>query len=507
MALVQRKNREDTTEPLSASPKSAQNSEEQVGKSSITKRNIIFAFIISYVLYYFVVILLNSESVTLSENSIYLKGNRHDVNNDFNGDKDPNGSVIYWKGNGHGVKIVFNTDIEGNYTLGPHHAVVSTRCNVPPLWIRIIGDVLMDVPLVEDVDVTLSKDVSFKWVGTFTVPIAGEFQVESHWHGCDAGEDNKDRYVETYQYFKASGKSNSTQNQEAALFVNGVWAKGKHVNIKNVDATNQSYIWADPDTLIRGKEFTPLEAPDGSVVLKESVVTENYGFYSFADLSNYELVCWVGSNSAAAIWRAFKSLRAQIFPHQRPFKFHYYGATSFVAPDTAWQDDTRFRKCKHILVSLDEPDEPLSQFEYTEQVGTFVKHLLHAFDEENTFPASIWMFTVNESAIGTKNCHSPYLKKSTNHPCNDALNEIFKKSAFPKRVRLLDNTDLSSPGRGKFMDEVFAAIALRIYVLVGKQVKAWRDAGISGGINGVTTNGVLKPNFEIVRYDWSQKLE
>ena len=56
-------------------------------------------------------------------------------------------------------------------------------------------------------------------------------------------------------------------------------------------------------------------------------------------------------------------------------------------------------------------------------------------------------------------------------------------------------------------DEVFAAIALRIYVVVGKQVKVWRDAGISGGVNGVTTNGVTKPNFKLVRYDWSQKLE
>lgn len=48
---------------------------------------------------------------------------------------------------------------------------------------------------------------------------------------------------------------------------------------------------------------------------------------------------------------------------------------------------------------------------------------------------------------------------------------------------------------------------MRIFVLVGKQVEIWRDAGISGGINGQTQNGVTKPNFELVRYDWSQKLD
>lgn len=474
MAVIHRKNRAGETQL----PSSTRNSPKiKDGQGDGLMRNlaekVIFALIISSVLYYLTPNVLNIGSVSSSE------------------------SGASWKGNGHSVNIDFKKDREGKNTLGPHDVVVSTTkvCDVQPLRIRITGDTLLDVPLVEEEPT--------KWVGKFTIPIEGEFQVESHWRDCDANKDIK------FSDFKATGQPNYTQIQtDEDLFVSGAWISGEKVKTTNGDTLNNaSYIWADPYKLILGKELTPLDGPRKSIVLKESIATDDQGFYSFSDLGNYELVCWIGSKSAESIWEAFKTLRPQIFPHQRPFKFHYRKMSSFVTPDAAWGEDTRFRKCKHILISLDEPDEPLSQLEYTKQVNTFIKHLLNAFNEEHTFPALIWMFTVNESAIGTKNCHSAYLKKSTNHPCNDALNEIFLNNNFPERVRLLDNTDLSSPMRGTLTNEVFAAIALRIYVVVGKQVKVWRDAGISGGVNGVTTNGVTKPNFKLVRYDWSQKLE
>ena len=171
-----------------------------------------------------------------------------------------------------------------------------------------------------------------------------------------------------------------------------------------------------------------------------------------------------------------------------------------------------FRKCKHILISFDEPDpkpeteDALSQREYRDEVVTFINHLLNAFNDENTFPALIWMLTVNESPIHSQTCHTPYLKMSTNHPCNDALKDIFLDSPFPSRVRLLDNTDLSAPVWGVVSSDIWAAIALRTYILVGDQVKIWRDAGMSGGIDGLTQNGETKPNFELVRYDWTQVL-
>jgi hypothetical protein len=60
---------------------------------------------------------------------------------------------------------------------------------------------------------------------------------------------------------------------------------------------------------------------------------------------------------------------------------------------------------------------------------------------------------------------------------------------------------------GEDRESVLAAVALRIFVFVGHQVKAWRDIGQSGGIKGLTKNGVTEPNYELVRYDWTQKLD
>jgi hypothetical protein len=233
-------------------------------------------------------------------------------------------------------------------------------------------------------------------------------------------------------------------------------------------------------------------------------VADDTAFYEFTQLSNYEVVCWIGSKSAEDIWGSFKSLRGQLFPHQRPFKFHYYPATSFTQPDPDKGWSTSFRKCKHILISLDEPDEPLSQLEYKNQVTTFINHLLNAFDEEHTFPALIWMFTTMESPVDTKNCHDAYMERtSTEHPCNDVLKSMFRSSPFPSRVRLLDNTDLTSAKMGEDRESILAAIALRVFVFVGHQVKVWRDVGQVGGIKGLTKNGVTEPNYELVSYDWT----
>ena len=48
------------------------------------------------------------------------------------------------------------------------------------------------------------------------------------------------------------------------------------------------------------------------------------------------------------------------------------------------------------------------------------------------------------------------------------------------------------------------AIALRTFIVVGKQVKAWCDAGMSGGAKGLTKTGVTTPNYPLKIHDWSQ---
>lgn len=319
--------------------------------------------------------------------------------------------------------------------------------------------------------------------------------------------------------------------------VQGSWIAA--TKIKDVSSPPSfPYVWANPIMVEKSQAMTNIlkSNTNGTTtttwMLKESTVTQKHQFYDFQKLSNYELVCWIGSQSAQDIWDSFKALRRELFPHQRPFKFHYYKATSFVDPDRDWRDNTAFRKCKHILISLDEPEpeqqgKPLSKMEYKEQVTTFIKHLLNAFDQEHTFPALIWMFTTMESPMDAVHCYEDDSERRTAttnrtniHPCNQVLLDLFQNnSPFPSdRVRLLDNTDLTDPiwrRRGEDVNAntadatttaITMAIALRIYIIVGHQVKLWRDVGQVGGIHGLTRNGVTEPNFELVRYDWSQKI-
>ena len=411
------------------------------------------------------------------------------------------------KGDAFAVSIDFAKDETGSkYSLGIHQVAVSilNTCTKPKIWLRIVGDALVDVPLSKSKAMGKSD-----WLGSFTVPMEGSYKVEARWKGCEGGDSTNE--VKQYE-FRAAGKAAYAPKDIGGVsFINGAWIAADKIkankDIKASPSFSSQYLWADPAKVIEGKEMTVLEGREKSIVLKESTVTDDVGFYAFQQLSNYEVVCWIGSKSAEDIWGSFKALRAQVFPHQRPFKFHYYPATSFVDPDKDWKDNNYVRKCKHILVSLDEPEEPLSQMEYKNQVTTFIKHLLNAFDEEHTFPALIWMFTTMESPIAAKNCHDTFMERTTDHPCNDVLKDMFKSSPFPSRVRLLDNTDLTSVKMGEDRESVLAAVALRIFVFVGHQVKAWRDIGQSGGIEGLTKNGVTEPNYELVRYDWTQKLD
>jgi hypothetical protein len=470
------------------------------------------------------------------------------------------------------------------YSLGPHvvtlnilgnSATANKNCQIPQVWTRIIGDALVNVPLIQmtnasttDGGATSQQEI---WTGQFHVPLAGSYRLEAMYKTtmnnnakCDTSnflsKDNKN--VKYYYYdFHVMGNAKQLEKKIGDIsMVQGSWISTTKIQLQEKDdnhkdvsllpeATSSSsfpYVWADPIMVEQGKVMTNIYKGNNAtktLMFKESTVTPKYKFYEFQKLSNYELVCWIGSQSAQDIWDSFKTLRRELFPHQRPFKFHYYKATSFVDPDKDWRDNTAFRKCKHILISLDEPEheKPLSKMEYKEQVTTFIKHLLNAFDEEHTFPALIWMFTTMESVMmdTPHHCHGdpeeenhvvqkkiPQKNKTTRHPCNDVLLDLFQNnSPFPSRVRLLDNTDLTDPiwrqhsgpehqngtsrHNGEDADIVAAvtmAIALRIYIIVGHQVKMWRDVGQVGGIDGLTRNGKTEPNFELVRYDWSQTI-
>jgi hypothetical protein len=212
------------------------------------------------------------------------------------------------------------------------------------------------------------------------------------------------------------------------------------------------------------------------------------------------------------IRESFMALRPQIFKNQRPFKFHFYDIANLQQPDMYWTDDNRrrLRKCKHLLVNLEEFVKPLSQRDYEDQLVNFIGHLLRVMSDD-TFP--IRVLTWIESPTGTRQCHSPYLPWTNDHPCHDVLHKLFdsENPVFPSRVKLMDNTDLTLPlpteaatGTRPF---VLAVMALRIYVIVGEQVAAWRLAGQRGKVDGLYRNGKVEPNFAEIPYkEWGMSM-
>jgi hypothetical protein len=360
-------------------------------------------------------------------------------------------------------------------SLGPHnaHATFGSECTDPHLWMRFEGKALVGVNLQQESN-------SNQWSGTFSLPEEGTYKMVAHWNDCSRKSEKK---VFEMPNIKAQGMRPLETRGSTSLYPESAWIF--------VDEFH-SYMWTDPKVTLSKTQFLKTST---SMLSKEGTVGEN-GSYFLQQLGNYELVCWIGSASAESLWTAFKEVKNFVAPEQRPFKFHHYPISSFVKPDQTWPDGKKkkFRKCKHILVSLDEMDKPVSQSEYKNQVETFLSHLVNAFPNE-TFP--IWMHTVMESPEATANCHTPSLPRSSEHPCNVALKELFRDSPFPSRVHLFDNTDLTLPQLGENKRDVIPVVALRTVVFVGKKVKEWRESGQRGEVKGLRTGGTITPDGDV----------
>ena len=399
---------------------------------------------------------------------------------------------------GVGIQFELTGPMDGTSNGKYSQLEIKTQCPKAEVYAFITGDALVDIPL-------MGKNAAL-WIGSVSFPLDGNYKLKIKGVGCNEGKQ--------FEFYSDSfaGKRDVTIEEKSNLYMDkmiskGSWIASKRLNIGSQDSKEiPDYVWMNPSIINDDKQIASLEGGGNGFVVKEGSVIPGDEFYEFEKLSNYELVCFFGSKSASELHRSLLSLRRVLFPHQRPFKFHIYEANSFTNPDITWTDDKKkgFRKCKHILVSMDEPETSISQIEYKNQMTSLIKHLTNAFDDE-TFP--IWIFTTMEQAMGTKNCHSPLGQRSTEHPCNVALREIFKSSGFSSRVRLLDNTHLSNPQQDGFYEDILAAVALRIFIIVGNQVKVWRAHKQVGHVKGLTRGEKEYGNFELVPYDFSQKVE
>lgn len=164
----------------------------------------------------------------------------------------------------------------------------------------------------------------------------------------------------------------------------------------------------------------------------------------------------------------------------------YELARDLQRPDQYWtvENKKRLRKCKHILVNLEEFERPPSQKAYEKDIITFVGHLLKLMND-TTFP--IRLLTWTESPLSATACHDSFLKRTTDHPCNEVLKNLFnpKDPFFPSRVKLLDSSDITMPLLGEHRTKAIANIALRVFAIAGQQVTIWRSAGQIGKVDGL----------------------
>jgi len=319
----------------------------------------------------------------------------------------------------------------------------------------------------------------------------------------------------------------------STIFGRGAWMSAKTVLGDTTGRFNNNYIWVDPQTThsdrklfqIKDSKATEVIASDvldsDVLVTTEGTISEEFGFYKFEELGNYELVCWLGGQP---VHEAFLTVRPKLFPGQRPFKFHYYELGTMKQPDATWTDENkkRFRKCKQVLVSMDdtlgEDTPPLTAMEYTNQFQTFINHVTKAIHDD-TFPITIIPILL-EHPMNATHCYnndvefsSSGILASVEHPCNVAIQTLVSNQVFPSRVSLFTvataiatpqwwRTDPTATTTNNNNAVLLHVIAMHIFVLVGKQVSDWRSVGQRGSVEGLHRNGNLEPNFELIPYEW-----
>jgi hypothetical protein len=363
-------------------------------------------------------------------------------------------------------------------SLGPHVAkvtILKPNCSHPRIYMRLKGEALVSIPLQESETKT--------WSASFYMPVAGKYELDARWYGCD---NNSDAYTSLPEslVFQASGTNNGESQMvksktPLAVFPTGFWRSKQHFK-EQVESIKSDYLWVSNNngtTTVVDNKLYQAKSDKGeaaTVLMQGSPVSDG-----FSKLSNYEVVCWVGTDTAAIARETFLSLRGQLSSGQRPFKFHYQKITDLSDPENSMNEKKMSRKCKQTWVMMDEM-EGVSQAEYKKQVVNFLQGIAKCMHDETW---SIWMFTVNTNS--EKACHSATSKKTHHHPCNDALFEIFEENILPSNVRLVDNTDVSNAQMGENSQDVAATIAMRIAALIGKQVDTWRAAGQIGKVTGL----------------------
>ena len=369
------------------------------------------------------------------------------------------------------------------------------RCRAPALRARLIGPDLYLLPLAPVA--AGSKRVHLFRGDISTELSAGKYQVEVTLMDCGGSKSSTSigsTCIVTASYEKMQY---STRN------VTQPWRWTKICNLEQAATTlqrgicSQGYIFAGSDYLAMDEDIITLN--DVSIFKPRSL---SQTIHYFDQLSNYELVCWIGDHDAAIYFETFLKLYPAAGSRgQRPFKFKYLKLTNVYRPGEYIEGTETFVKCKILFISL-EVDEGISYEAYGQQVETLVGHFQRSHPEPSLeFPA--YIITPRSSSQAPNKPLCAHMSNSTIRrwphqiaKCTEVLHQLVARLApFDRRVRLLEVSSetetfwqmyQSRDGiSGDELDALISAtVAFRCLEAIASQVKRWRNMSQIGVVQG-----------------------
>lgn len=320
----------------------------------------------------------------------------------------------------------------------------------------------------------------------------GSCRAESKWHNLfniGSYDSNVDNWIWVH-----SPECNSTRSRECAE--PGSQPKQKDYVFMGVDTETNDVSYDNLITLKDG--ITALSKP--TTMVATSGNTPSLLKY-FSDLSNYELVCWMGDDDARLYFDAFLDL----FPlvgstGQHRFKFKYIKLTDTSDPTKHFSDAThqKYKKCKILFVSygIDRFDIGISPEVYSKEISTLINHIKQSQPDKHAWFLSARSSTLTATKL-TRCWHDldhgrapdriHTFNEETRRIFNERQMESFTSEPGAQSIYFMDNSDITeafwhivsaedATSTIRTMEtQIAAAVAMRCMEKIAQQVMSWRD--------------------------------
>lgn len=421
-----------------------------------------------------------------------------------------------------------------------------TDCNEATIWLRLVGpEVYAFPPIFTSNDETMKESINFDEKISSLTP--GKYRVEVTLLQCGNNADGekirgKDESLGTTDscFGESDIEIEGTESSEKNFHWTWLYypkcddgSRSLHCgkllyNNKNFGAKQEDFVFMEVDRrtkqpiiengIVNLKDGVNALSRPSSLAQRDSSMLKYFG-----ELTNYELVCWLGDADAERYRNAFLKLYPLMgASSQRPFKFHYLTLRDMSDPtkDFSQTSHQTFFKCKIFFVSygIDQLNKNVSPESYRKQVESLLRNIEKSHPDK-TFPA--WFLTPRSTTqLRTNSCQdesdhqgqTPHHVHHYNEEIRRLFNDKMTSTGFESRIHLMDNTDLTESFWGNrdnqqnldaMETQITSAVAMRCMEKIAEQVQFWRKINQKGIVQGLMRNGTLTPNPEFVQYIWS----